>query len=127
VSGRPAGRRLQVSNASASPVAQSPRAGATAVALGRLPADRRGFGRGSDLAGAAIDPQLCRSHKLPRPGGRLPLRQEPHKLGADATSPLVRTSSESATTLPVGFRILMRMPNSRAPGGASTVRLVDLH
>ena len=32
---------------------------------------------------------------MPRPGGRLPLRQELHKLGADATSPLVRTSSES--------------------------------
>jgi len=36
---------------------------------------------------------------LPRPDGRLPLRQELQKLEADATSLLVRTSSSCAAAL----------------------------
>ena len=91
---------------------KSPPAGTTAIALTRILTGGGwwALGRGSRLAGVATDviPRLCGSHnpgwsRLPH--GRLPLRQELHKLWTAAGSLLVRTNCKSEPENEVGRRV----------------------
>ena len=98
--------RTQVSARPAPATCLSPQAGTTAIALTHvLTGGGWALGRGSRLAGVATTSHpRCADDTTPGwsrlPDGRLPLRQELHKLWTAAGSLLVRTTSTSEPLLP---------------------------